>query len=143
MITHIDKGGWACLVSKEKLLLWKIAMLPVTKLSAKNSSCSLVISTGAITWFHCLMLQPQVKYILFRLFLSWLLSKRVYPLLTQTHKAIHLLRNMCRFGRREKMCRLLTAVQGGSFILSPVGSQSMRLLPESSGKIHQHVLPQG
>lgn len=70
------KGGWACLVCKEKLLLWKIAMLPVTKLSAKNSSCSLVISTGAITWFHCLMLQPRVKYILFRLFLSWLLSKR-------------------------------------------------------------------
>uniref|UniRef100_A0A8I6A7P7 Nuclear pore complex protein Nup133 n=1 Tax=Rattus norvegicus TaxID=10116 RepID=A0A8I6A7P7_RAT len=43
----------------------------------------------------------------------------------------------------EKVCRFLTAVQGGSFILSSVGSQLVRLIPEGSGKIHQHVLPQG
>ncbi|KAH0520519.1 Nuclear pore complex protein Nup133 [Microtus ochrogaster] len=30
---HIDEGGWACLVCKEKLLVWKIAVSPVTKLS--------------------------------------------------------------------------------------------------------------
>lgn len=33
--------------------------------------------------------------------------------------------------------------QGGSFILSSLGGQLIRLTPESSGKIHQRVLPQG
>lgn len=31
---HIDEGGWACLVCKEKLLVWKIAVSPVTKVMA-------------------------------------------------------------------------------------------------------------
>ncbi|KAM9686677.1 nuclear pore complex protein Nup133 isoform 2-T2 [Trichechus inunguis] len=43
----------------------------------------------------------------------------------------------------DKTCSFLTAVQGGSFILSSSGSQLIRLIPESLGKIHQHILPQG
>ncbi|KAF6073549.1 nucleoporin 133 [Phyllostomus discolor] len=43
----------------------------------------------------------------------------------------------------DKMYNFLTAVQGGSFILSSTGSQLIRLTPDSLGKIHQRVLPQG
>ena len=43
----------------------------------------------------------------------------------------------------DKTYSFLTAVQGGSFILSSSGGQLIRLIPESIGKIHQHVLPQG
>lgn len=31
---HVDEGGWACLVCTEKLLIWKIAVSPVTKVTA-------------------------------------------------------------------------------------------------------------
>uniref|UniRef100_A0A8D1WEV6 Nuclear pore complex protein Nup133 n=1 Tax=Sus scrofa TaxID=9823 RepID=A0A8D1WEV6_PIG len=43
----------------------------------------------------------------------------------------------------DKTYSFLTAVQGGSFILSSSGGQQIRLIPESLGKIHQHILPQG
>ncbi|XP_017381982.1 nuclear pore complex protein Nup133 [Cebus imitator] len=43
----------------------------------------------------------------------------------------------------DKTYSFLTAVQGGSFILSSSGSQLIRLIPESSGKINRHILPQG
>lgn len=33
LTVHIDEGGWACLVCKEKLIIWKIALSPITKLS--------------------------------------------------------------------------------------------------------------
>lgn len=33
--------------------------------------------------------------------------------------------------------------KGGSFILSSSRGQLVRLIPDSSGKIHQHALPQG
>lgn len=31
LTVHIDEGGWACLVCKEKLIIWKIALSPITK----------------------------------------------------------------------------------------------------------------
>ncbi|XP_017381983.1 nuclear pore complex protein Nup133-like [Cebus imitator] len=34
MTVYIDEGGWACLVCKEKLIVWKIALSPITKVMA-------------------------------------------------------------------------------------------------------------
>lgn len=34
LTVHIDEGGWACLVCKEKLIIWKIALSPITKVMA-------------------------------------------------------------------------------------------------------------
>lgn len=31
---NIYEGGWACLVCKEKLIIWKIALSPITKVMA-------------------------------------------------------------------------------------------------------------
>uniref|UniRef100_A0ABK0LY53 Nucleoporin 133 n=1 Tax=Rattus norvegicus TaxID=10116 RepID=A0ABK0LY53_RAT len=141
---HVDEGGWACLVCKEKLLVWKIAMSPVTKLSVCKDlqlppsdfhwSADLVALSYAATSGEVHSVQAVSVMVATKEG-----SIRYWPSLaredTYSDTSVDL--------GGEKVCRFLTAVQGGSFILSSVGSQLVRLIPEGSGKIHQHVLPQG
>ncbi|KAK7800044.1 hypothetical protein U0070_000925 [Myodes glareolus] len=141
---HIDEGGWACLVCKEKLLVWKIAVSPVTKLSVCKElqlppsdfpwSADLVALSYAATSGEVHSVQAVAVMVATKEG-----SIRYWPSLAREDTYSE----TCVDLGGEKMCRFLTAVQGGSFILSSVGSQLIRLIPESSGKIHQHVLPQG
>ncbi|XP_008583003.1 PREDICTED: nuclear pore complex protein Nup133 [Galeopterus variegatus] len=108
-----------------------LCRLLLSYLSAKNCSCHLVISIGPLTWWLSLTLLPQVKHILLRLLGSWLPPERGPSAIGQV-----LLGRTCTQ-------RLSWIWEGGSFILSSSGSQLIRLIPESSGRIHQHVLPQG
>ncbi|CAH7044527.1 nuclear pore complex protein Nup133 [Phodopus roborovskii] len=141
---HIDEGGWACLVCKEKLLIWKITVSPVTKLSvckelqlppsdfhwsADLVALSYAASPGEVHSIQAVAVMVATKEG----------SIRYWPSLAREDTYSE----TCVDLGGEKMCRFLTAVQGGSFILSSVGSQLIRLIPESSGKIHQHALPQG
>uniref|UniRef100_A0A8C2R2D5 Nucleoporin Nup133/Nup155-like C-terminal domain-containing protein n=1 Tax=Capra hircus TaxID=9925 RepID=A0A8C2R2D5_CAPHI len=146
LTVHIDEGGWACLVCKEKLIIWKIALSPITKLSVckelqlppsdSHWSANLVAlsysatpgeahSTQAVTVMVATR-EGSIRY--------WpsLASEDTY---TETFTFVDL--------GGDKTYSFLTAVQGGSFILSSSGGQLIRLIPESIGKIHQHVLPQG
>lgn len=34
LTVRIDEGGWACLVCKDKLIIWKIALSPISKVTA-------------------------------------------------------------------------------------------------------------
>lgn len=34
LTVHIDEGGWAWLVCKDKLIIWKIALSPISKVMA-------------------------------------------------------------------------------------------------------------
>nr|XP_042134704.1 nuclear pore complex protein Nup133 [Peromyscus maniculatus bairdii] len=141
---HIDEGGWACLVCKEKLLVWKITVSPVTKLSVCKElqlppsdfhwSADLVALSYAATSGEVHSVQAVAVMVATKEG-----SIRYWPSLAREDTYSE----TCVDLGGEKMCRFLTAVQGGSFILSSVGSQLIRLIPESSGKIHQHVLPQG
>ncbi|KAM4812398.1 nuclear pore complex protein Nup133 isoform X1 [Urocitellus parryii] len=141
---HIDEGGWACLVSKEKLLVWKITLSPVTKLSVCKElqlppsdfhwSADLVALSFSAPSGEAHSIQAVAVMVATREG-----SLRYWPSLagedTYTETCVDL--------GGDKICRFLTAVKGGSFVLSSAGSQLIRLIPESSGKIHQHVLPQG
>uniref|UniRef100_A0A8D2BCI1 Nuclear pore complex protein Nup133 n=1 Tax=Sciurus vulgaris TaxID=55149 RepID=A0A8D2BCI1_SCIVU len=141
---HIDEGGWACLVSKEKLLVWKITLSPVTKLSVCKElqlppsdfhwSADLVALSCSAPSGEAHSIQAVAVMVATREG-----SIRYWPSLagedTYTETCVDL--------GGDKICRFLTAVKGGSFILSSAGSQLIRLVPESSGKIHQHILPQG
>lgn len=141
---HIDEGGWACLVCSEKLLIWKIAMSPVTKLSVCKElqlppsdfhwSADLVALSYAATSGEVHSVQAVSVMVATKEG-----SIRYWPSLAREDTYS----DTCVDLGGEKMCRFLTAVQGGSFILSSMGSQLIRLIPESSGKIYQHVLPQG
>ncbi|GAB1293790.1 Nuclear pore complex protein Nup133 [Apodemus speciosus] len=141
---HIDEGGWACLVCTEKLLIWKIGVSPVTKLSickelqlpssdfhwsADLVALSYAATSGDVHSVQAVSVMVATKEG----------SIRYWPSLAREDTYS----DTCVDLGGEKMCRFLTAVQGGSFILSSAGSQLVRLIPESSGRVHQHALPRG
>ncbi|XP_073076070.1 nuclear pore complex protein Nup133 isoform X1 [Manis javanica] len=144
LTVHIDEGGWACLVCKEKLIIWKIALSPITKLSVCKElqlppsdspwSADLVALSYSAVSGEAHSTQAVAVMVATRGG-----SVRYWPSLaaedTYTETSVDL--------GGDKTYNFLTAVQGGSFILSSSGSPLVRLIPEGSGKIHQHVLPQG
>uniref|UniRef100_A0A8C9DJM0 Nuclear pore complex protein Nup133 n=1 Tax=Prolemur simus TaxID=1328070 RepID=A0A8C9DJM0_PROSS len=144
LTVYIDEGGWACLICKEKLIIWKIALSPITKLSVCKElqlppsdfhwSADLVALSYSSTSAEAHSTQAIAVMVATREG-----SIRYWPSLasedTYTETFVDL--------GGDKTYSFLTAVQGGSFILSSLGSQLIRLIPESSGKIHQHILPQG
>uniref|UniRef100_A0A8C4KDN6 Nucleoporin 133 n=1 Tax=Dromaius novaehollandiae TaxID=8790 RepID=A0A8C4KDN6_DRONO len=96
---QVDESGWAWLVHKERLIIWKIGQSPVAKLSL------------------CKELQlPPSDF-------QWSCSLAAVSFLSSSGEA--------------------PSLQGGSFILSSFRGQLVRLIPDSSGKIYQHALPQG
>ncbi|XP_069340848.1 nuclear pore complex protein Nup133 [Eulemur rufifrons] len=144
LTVYIDEGGWACLLCKEKLIIWKIALSPITKLSVCKElqlppsdfhwSADLVALSYSSASADAHSTQAVAVMVATREG-----SIRYWPSLasedTYTETFVDL--------GGDKTYSFLTAVQGGSFILSSSGSQLIRLIPESSGKIHQHILPQG
>ncbi|XP_004384176.1 nuclear pore complex protein Nup133 isoform X1 [Trichechus manatus latirostris] len=144
LTVHIDESGWACLVCKEKLIIWKIGPSPITKLSLCKElqlpPSDLHWSADLVALSYCAIsgeahsIQAVAVMVATREG-----SIRYWPNLahedTYTETFVDL--------GGDKTCSFLTAVQGGSFILSSSGSQLIRLIPESLGKIHQHILPQG
>nr|XP_012315270.1 nuclear pore complex protein Nup133 [Aotus nancymaae] len=144
MTVYIDEGGWACLVCKETLIVWKIALSPITKLSVCKElqlppsdfhrSANLVALSYSAPSGEAPSTQAVAVMVATREG-----SIRYWPSLasedTHTETFVDL--------GGDKTYSFLTAVQGGSFILSSSGSQLIRLIPESSGKINQHILPQG
>ncbi|OXB58236.1 hypothetical protein ASZ78_001116, partial [Callipepla squamata] len=104
---QVDESGWAWLVHKERLIIWKIGQTPVSK------SLSIMVATS----------EGSVRY---------------WPNLA--HESSYT-ETFADFG--GSLCIFLTAVKGGSFILSSSSGQLVRLIPDSSGKIHQHALPHG
>ncbi|KAL0609345.1 Nuclear pore complex protein Nup133 [Plecturocebus cupreus] len=144
LTVDIDEGGWACLVCKEKLIVWKIALSPITKLSVCkelqlppsdfHQNANLVALSYSAPSGEAHSTQAVAVMVATREG-----SIRYWPSLasedTHTETFVDL--------GGDKTYSFLTAVQGGSFILSSSGSQLIRLIPESSRKINQHILPQG
>ncbi|XP_066091023.1 nuclear pore complex protein Nup133 [Saccopteryx bilineata] len=141
---QIDEGGWACLVCKDKLIVWKISLVPISKLSVCKElqlppsdfqwRADLVALSHSSTSGEIHSTQSVAVMVA-----TTEGSIRYWPSLagedTYTETVVDL--------GGDKTCSFLTAVQGGSFILSSSGSQLVRLTPESSGKMHQRILPQG
>lgn len=144
LTVNIDEGGWACLVCKDKLIIWKIALSPISKLSVCKElqlppsdfhwSANLVALSYPATSGEAHSTQSVAVMVATREG-----SIRYWPSLAgediYTETFVDL--------GGDKTYNFLTAVQGGSFILSSSGSQLIRLTPENLGKIHQRILPQG
>uniref|UniRef100_A0A8C0C1L3 Nuclear pore complex protein Nup133 n=1 Tax=Buteo japonicus TaxID=224669 RepID=A0A8C0C1L3_9AVES len=140
---QVDESGWAWLVHKERLIIWKIGQSPVAKLSlckelqlppsdfqwsSSLAAISCLSSSGEASSLQSLAIMVATSEG----------SVRYWPNLAHEGSYIE---TFTDFG--GSLCSFLTAVKGGSFILSSSRGQLVRLIPDSSGKIHQHALPQG
>ncbi|XP_060048009.1 nuclear pore complex protein Nup133 [Erinaceus europaeus] len=144
LTVHIDESGWACLICKEKLIVWKIGLSPVTKLSVCKElqlppsdfhwSADLVALSYSATSGEAHSTQAVAVMVATREG-----SIRYWPSLASEDTYAETFVDL----GGDKTYSFLTAVQGGSFILSSSGSQLIRLIPENLGKINQHFLPQG
>ncbi|XP_061480465.1 nuclear pore complex protein Nup133 [Rhineura floridana] len=140
---HLDESGWAWLVYKDRLIIWKIGHSPVAKLSACKElqlPPSDYLWSSSLVAISCLNVSGEAPSLLS---LSVMVATsegliRYWPSCvhessyTETHTD---------FG--GALCSFLTTIKGGSFILSSSRSHFIRLTPDSSGRIHQHGLPQG
>uniref|UniRef100_A0A8B9QU86 Nuclear pore complex protein Nup133 n=1 Tax=Apteryx owenii TaxID=8824 RepID=A0A8B9QU86_APTOW len=140
---QVDESGWAWLVHKGRLIIWKIGQSPVAKLSlckelqlppsdfqwsSSLAAVSFLSSSGETTSLQSLAVMVATSEG----------TIRYWPNLV--HEGSYT-ETFTDFG--GSLCSFLTAVKGGSFILSSFRGQLVRLIPDSSGKIHQHALPQG
>ncbi|KAM6185565.1 nuclear pore complex protein Nup133 [Rhynchocyon petersi] len=144
LTVHIDECGWAYLVCREKLIVWKTGPSFITKLSVCKelqlppsdfqSSTDLVALSYSAASGEAHSLQSVAV-------MAATTEGNVRYWQSLAHEDNYT-ETFVDWGG-DKMSSFLTAVQGGSFILSSSGGQLIRLIPESSGKIHQHVVPQG
>ncbi|XP_030355451.1 nuclear pore complex protein Nup133 isoform X2 [Strigops habroptila] len=140
---QVNESGWAWLVHKERLIVWKIGQSPVAKLSLCKelqlppSDFQWSSSLAAISCLGSSGEVPSLQSLAIMVATSEG-SVRYWPSLT--HEGSYT-ETVTDFG--GSLCSFLTAVKGGSFILSSSSGQLVRLIPDSSGKIHQHALPQG
>ncbi|XP_020642196.3 nuclear pore complex protein Nup133 isoform X1 [Pogona vitticeps] len=140
---ELDESGWAWLVYKDRLIIWKIGLPPVAKLSACKElqlpPSDYLWSAGlvAISYLATPGEAPSLQSLSVMAATSEG-SIRYWPSLAHESSYIE---THTDFG--GALCSFLTAVKGGSFILSTSRSQFIRLTPDSTGKIHQHNLPQG
>ncbi|XP_005146035.1 nuclear pore complex protein Nup133 [Melopsittacus undulatus] len=140
---QVDESGWAWLVHKERLIVWKIGQSPVAKLSLCKE---LQLPPSDFQWssnlaaISCLSSSGDVPSLQSPAVMVATSegSVRYWPSLA--HEGSYT-ETFTDFG--GSLCSFLTAVKGGSFILSSSSGQLVRLIPDSSGKIHQHALPQG
>ncbi|XP_053918635.1 nuclear pore complex protein Nup133 isoform X2 [Cuculus canorus] len=140
---QVDESGWAWLVHKEKLIIWKIGQSPVAKLSLCKelqlppSDFQWSSSLAAISCLGSASDAPSLQSLALMVATSEG-SVRYWPNIV--HEGSYT-ETFTDFG--GALCSFLTAIKGGSFILSSSRGQLVRLIPDSSGKIHQHALPQG
>uniref|UniRef100_A0A8D0G1L1 Nuclear pore complex protein Nup133 n=1 Tax=Sphenodon punctatus TaxID=8508 RepID=A0A8D0G1L1_SPHPU len=135
---QVDESGWAWLVYRDRLIIWKFGQTPVAKLSVCKE---LQLPPSDFQWnsnlvaISCLCTSGDLMSVMVATSEG---SVRYWPSLV--HESSYT-ETSVDFG--GALCSFLTTVKGGSFILSSSRSQLVRLLPDASGKIHQHALPQG
>ncbi|XP_003215915.1 nuclear pore complex protein Nup133 isoform X1 [Anolis carolinensis] len=140
---QIDGSGWAWLVYRDRLIIWKIGRSPTAKLSVCKElqlPPSDFQGNADLVAVACLNIPGEASSLqsLSVMVTTSEGSIRYWPSLV--HESSYT-ETCTDFG--GSLCSFLTAVKGGSFILSSSRSQFIRLTPDNSGKIHQHGLPQG
>ncbi|KAJ6664649.1 hypothetical protein lerEdw1_006222 [Lerista edwardsae] len=156
---QLDESGWAWLIYKDKLIIWKIGQSTVSYKYMNLTVCKELqlppcdyLQSSSLVAISCLDIPGEVpslqkaseqnpvdigKY-LSVMVATYEGSIRYWPSLA--HESSYT-ETVTDFG--GALCSFLTAVKGGSFILSSSRSQFVRLTPDSAGKIHQRGLLQG
>ncbi|XP_069463030.1 nuclear pore complex protein Nup133 isoform X1 [Ambystoma mexicanum] len=142
LTVKVDESGWAWLVCKERLIIWKIGHSSFAKLMVCKE---LPLPPSDFPWSADLVA------------ISHLAAGEA-----QSTQSVAVMAGVCEgivrywpslvhegsfsetsidFG--GNLCAFLTAVKGGSFVLSSSTGQLVRLIPDGSGKIHHRPLQQG
>ncbi|XP_030636232.1 nuclear pore complex protein Nup133 [Chanos chanos] len=138
----VEDSGWAWMVCGERLIIWKICQTAVAKLSVCKDlqlppsefaysadlisiSASDRLETAPVQSISVLAVSPEGMARCW----SSLAHEGTY-----TEIAAELGGNLCNF---------VTAVKGGSFIVSSYGGQLLRMGADASGKLCQRPLQQG
>uniref|UniRef100_A0A6I8N949 Nucleoporin 133 n=1 Tax=Ornithorhynchus anatinus TaxID=9258 RepID=A0A6I8N949_ORNAN len=141
----VDESGWAWLVCRERLIVWKIGQSSVAKLSVCKE---LQLPPTDLDWNADLVAlscpaqpgeAPSAQSVAV-MAATREGAVRYWPSLVHEGSFTE---TVIDLGGADRTCSFLTAVKGGSFVLATSGSQLFRLLPEGSGKIPHHALPQG
>uniref|UniRef100_A0A8B9HK96 Nucleoporin 133 n=1 Tax=Astyanax mexicanus TaxID=7994 RepID=A0A8B9HK96_ASTMX len=138
----VDESGWAWMVCGERLIIWKICQTPVAKLSVCKDlqlapseytysadlisiSSSSPLESATVQSVYVLAVSPEG----FARFWPSLAHEGTY---TETHTDLG-----------GHLCNYVTAVRGGSFIVSSFRGQLLRVSADGSGKLLQRALQQG
>uniref|UniRef100_A0A3B4DZX2 Nuclear pore complex protein Nup133 n=1 Tax=Pygocentrus nattereri TaxID=42514 RepID=A0A3B4DZX2_PYGNA len=137
----VEESGWAWMVCGERLIIWKICQTPVAKLSVckelQLAPSEYAYSADLISISSSAPLESASVQSVYVLAVSPEGLARFWPSLahegTYTETPIDL----------GGLCNYVTAVRGGSFVVSSYRGQLLRVCPDGSGKLLQRALQQG
>ncbi|XP_011617595.2 nuclear pore complex protein Nup133 [Takifugu rubripes] len=137
----VNESGWAWMVCGERLIIWKICQTAVAKLSVCKElqlptseysyTADLVDVTSAAPLETASVQSVSILAVAAEGTLRW------WPTLAQegnyTETEVDL----------GDLCNYVVAVTGGSFVLSSIKNQLLRVSPDASGKLQYRALMQG
>ncbi|KAM4585037.1 nuclear pore complex protein Nup133 [Odontesthes bonariensis] len=137
----VNESGWAWMVCGERLIIWKICVTPVAKLSVckelqlPSSEYNYTADLVAVTSSTSLEMAPVQSISVLALAVEG--TARFWPSLAHegnyTESDLDL----------GDLCNFVVSVRGGSFVISSVRSQMLRASVDSSGKLQYRPLLQG
>ncbi|XP_072513752.1 nuclear pore complex protein Nup133 [Salminus brasiliensis] len=138
----VEESGWAWMVCGERLIIWKICQTPVAKLSVckdlQLAPSEYAYSADLISISSSSPLESASVQSVYVLAVSPEGSARFWPSLahegTYTETPTDLGGHLCNY---------VTTVRGGSFIVSSLRGQLLRVSSDGSGKLLQRALQQG
>ncbi|ROL52045.1 Nuclear pore complex protein Nup133 [Anabarilius grahami] len=138
----VEASGWAWMVCGEHLIVWKVSQTSVAKLSVCKDlqlpSSEFAYSADLISINSSGPLNLAAIQSISALAVSPDGSARFWPSLA--HEGTYTEISLDLGGH---LCNYVTAVKGGSFIVSSYRGHLLRLSPDSSGKLHQRPVQQG
>uniref|UniRef100_A0A8C6VNB2 Nuclear pore complex protein Nup133 n=1 Tax=Naja naja TaxID=35670 RepID=A0A8C6VNB2_NAJNA len=135
----LDESGWAWLVHKDRLIIWKIGQSSIAKCSICKElqlPPSDYIWTAHLIAVCCLNVPGEASSLQSLVVMAATREGTIRYWPSLVHENSYTETNM-DFGAD------LNFLLGRSFILSSARSQFIRLTPDSNGKIYQHGLAQG
>uniref|UniRef100_A0A1A7XUQ0 Nucleoporin 133 n=2 Tax=Iconisemion striatum TaxID=60296 RepID=A0A1A7XUQ0_9TELE len=138
---RVNESSWAWMVCGERLIIWKICQTAVAKLSVckelqlPSSEYNYTADLVAVTSTHPLEMAAVQSISVLVMAAEGM--ARFWPSLA--HEGNYTESNV----DLGDLCNFVVAVRGGSFIVSSVRSQLLRVSPDSSGKLQYRALQHG
>lgn len=138
----VEESGWAWMVCGERLIIWKICQTAVAKLSVckdlQLSPCDYAYSADLISISSSSALESASVQSVCVLAVSPDGLARFWPSLA--HEGSYTEMHVDLGGH---LCNYVTAVRGGSFVVSSYRGQLLRVGMEGSGRLYQRAVQQG
>ncbi|XP_047222929.1 nuclear pore complex protein Nup133 [Girardinichthys multiradiatus] len=137
----VNESGWAWMVCGERLIIWKICQTAVAKLSVCKElqlpSSEYTYTADLVALTSATPLKMAVVQSISVLAVATEGTARFWPSLahegTYTESDVNL----------GDLCNFVVALRGGSFVLSSVRNELLRVSADSSGKLQHRALQQG